>query len=218
LARTIIYAIRHADVANPKKLLYGHLPGFHLSEKGKKQAEYLGKHLSSAEIREIVHSPLERAKETAEIVAAQFNSPVPLKEDVRLTEAYFSKYLQGVPFRQIPIRRPLWWIHMVKRGILPNDESVDQMASRVFEVILELKQRNYGKAAALVSHADPLAALWAKLNNKKRMIRYDAYPGRACYYKLVFDDDVLSSIEYVNPFKQEMLDNEPDKQLRTSSR
>ena len=40
--RTRIHVIRHADVENPHRLLYGHLPGFQLSALGRAQAAAVG--------------------------------------------------------------------------------------------------------------------------------------------------------------------------------
>src|SRR5947209_10013798 len=108
--------MRHADVENPNRVLYGHLPGFYLSALGRAQAAAVGQSLRDRGIRRIVHSPLERARETAEIVNAQLPVPVPLEVEPALWEAEFSRYLQGVPFWQIPIRRPKWVMHKLQRG------------------------------------------------------------------------------------------------------
>src|SRR2546421_293539 len=42
---TRIYLARHADVENPRRVLYGHLPGFPLSERGRRQAVEMGRRL-----------------------------------------------------------------------------------------------------------------------------------------------------------------------------
>ncbi|OLB86019.1 MAG: hypothetical protein AUI15_31765 [Actinobacteria bacterium 13_2_20CM_2_66_6] len=65
---TRIFLVRHADVENPNRVLYGHLPGFELSALGRAQAAALGEKLSAENVRLIVHSPLSRAAETASII------------------------------------------------------------------------------------------------------------------------------------------------------
>ena len=65
MASTRLYLIRHADVENPLKLLYGHLDGFQLSALGRAQALAVGDRLRSEDLKRIVHSPLARAVETA---------------------------------------------------------------------------------------------------------------------------------------------------------
>src|SRR5437660_2093043 len=158
--------MRHADVENPNRVLYGHLPGFYLSELGRAQAAAVGQSLRDRGIKRIVHSPLERARETAEIVNAQLPSPVPLEADPALREAEFSRYLQGVPYWQIPVRRPLWFVHKAKRGLLPGDESIAAMAERVLGVVRRLTREHPGETMALVSHADPLVATWIILDGR----------------------------------------------------
>jgi len=96
--------MRHADVENPHRVLYGYLPGFPLSALGRSQATAVGQSLRNSGIRRIVHSPLDRARETAELVNAQLPTPVPLIPEPALREAEIGRYLQGVPYWQIPIR------------------------------------------------------------------------------------------------------------------
>ena len=37
--RTTVHVMRHGEVHNPEKILYGRKPGFYLSERGKSQAQ-----------------------------------------------------------------------------------------------------------------------------------------------------------------------------------
>ena len=94
---TRFYLIRHADVENPHAILYGHLDGFPLSALGRAQAVALGDRLRNAGVARVVHSPLARAVETAQLIAGELNPQVPLEPDAELREAEFSRYLQGVP-------------------------------------------------------------------------------------------------------------------------
>lgn len=188
---TRVLLIRHADVENPHRLLYGHLPGFGLSARGRAQAEALGRRLADERLKVIVHSPLERARETAEIIASQMAPPPPLEADPALREAEFSRYLQGVPYWQIPIVRPLWWVHKARRGWLDCDEPVGEMGRRVLDVARELAGRFPGATSALVSHADPLQAAWVVLDGRpptdREMTRKQV--GRAGLLDLEFGAD-----------------------------
>src|SRR5207248_11435006 len=98
--------MRHADVENPQGVIYGHLPGFGLSQTGRAQATAVGQSLRDSGIRRIVHSPLDRAREPAEIVNAQLAAPVPLIPEAELREDEFGRYLQGVRGWQVAMRRP----------------------------------------------------------------------------------------------------------------
>jgi probable phosphoglycerate mutase len=163
---TRLYLIRHADVENPKRVLYGHLDGFPLSARGRDQAAALGRRLRDVGIRRIVHSPLERAVETATIVNRQLPEPVSMVADSELREADFSRYLQGVPFWQIPVRRPLWFVHKARRGLVPGDEPTERLGGRILDVARRLARERPGEPAALVSHADPLQAAWVLLDGR----------------------------------------------------
>lgn len=160
---TRMLLIRHADVENPRRVLYGHLPGFVLSELGRAQAEELGRRLQGSGLARIVHSPLDRARETAELIRRQLSPPVPLVAENELREAEFSRYLQGVPFMQIPLRRPLWFVHKARRGLLPGDESIEQMGGRIVRAMQSVAAAHPGEVSALISHADPLQAAWILL-------------------------------------------------------
>ena len=66
---TRIHLIRHATVENPRNVLYGHLEGYSLSARGREEASAVGVRLREAGLRRIVHSPLQRAVETAGLIA-----------------------------------------------------------------------------------------------------------------------------------------------------
>lgn len=68
---TIVHLVRHGEVDNPEGVLYGRLPGFHLSERGRAMAERLGEHFADAPLTHLATSPLERARETMAAIAAK---------------------------------------------------------------------------------------------------------------------------------------------------
>ena len=175
MTQTRIYLIRHADVENPHKLLYGHLDGFQLSALGRAQAAAVGDRLRGEEIRRIVHSPLARAVETAQLINERLAPPAVLESDAELREAEFSRYLQGLPYWQVPLLRPLWFVHKAKRGLLPGDESIDRLGGRILAVARRMAREHQGETMAIVSHADPLIAAWILLDgrphNEREMYR-----------------------------------------------
>lgn len=156
---------------NPHRILYGHLSGFRLSELGRAQSAAVGRRLQAEAIGLIVHSPLERAKETAEIIAGELTPRPALEVDPRLVEAEFSRYLQGVPYWQIPVRRPLWLVHKARRGLLPGDEAIEQLGGRVVDLVHRVARQHPEEASLLVSHADPLMAAWVLLDGRPQTER-----------------------------------------------
>ena len=199
--RTRIHLIRHADVENPHRLLYGHLPGFQLSALGRAQAAAVGERLNGEGIRRIVHSPLARAVETAQIINHNLRDPAALEPDAELREAEFSRYLQGLPYWQIPLRRPLWFVHKARRGIVPGDEAIENLGGRVLDVVRRVAREHPGETAAVVSHADPIQAAWILLDgrahNEREMYRKSV--DKAGMLTIDLEGDVPVRWEYTPP-------------------
>jgi broad specificity phosphatase PhoE len=198
---TRLFLIRHSDVENPHRVLYGHLDGFHLSGMGRAQAVAVGESLRSAGLARIVHSPLDRAVETARIIADQLSPRPALETDARLTEAEFSRYLQGIPYWQIPVRRPLWFVHKARRGLLPGDETIEAMGERVLAVVRQLAGEHPGETAALVSHADPLNAAWILLDRRPHVEpeMHRRAVGKAGMLELDMEGDTPKAWRYIPP-------------------
>ncbi|HET9848942.1 MAG TPA: histidine phosphatase family protein [Candidatus Dormibacteraeota bacterium] len=191
--------MRHADVENPNRVLYGHLPGFNLSALGRAQAAAVGQSLRDRGIRRIVHSPLDRARETAEIVNAQLPSPVPLIPEPELREADIGRYLQGVPYWQIPLRRPKWLLHKMRRGSIRGDESIEQLGGRVRDVVFRLARDHPGETSICVSHADPIQAAWVLFEGRPRTEReiYRKPVEKAGMLELIIDGERVQNIQYI---------------------
>ena len=199
--QTRIYLIRHADVENPNKLLYGHLDGFDLSALGRAQAAAIGDRLRDDDVRRIVHSPLARAVETARLINQRLARPAVLESDPELREAEFSRYLQGLPYWQIPLRRPLWFVHKAKRGIVPGDESIDRMGGRILSVVRRVAREHPSDTMAVVSHADPINAAWILLDgrphNEREMYRKSV--DKAGMLRLDLEGETPRTWQYVAP-------------------
>ncbi|HZB51818.1 MAG TPA: histidine phosphatase family protein, partial [Mycobacteriales bacterium] len=82
---TIVHMLRHGEVHNPDHIMYGRLPGWHLSGLGRGMAERVAKKISDRDIVHLVSSPLERARETAAPLAEALGLSVHV--DDRLLEA-----------------------------------------------------------------------------------------------------------------------------------
>ena len=78
MARTTIHLMRHGEVHNPEGILYGRLPGYHLSELGRQMALQVADVLSASghDIAAVVTSPLERARETGAPTAANLSPTI----------------------------------------------------------------------------------------------------------------------------------------------
>ena len=186
---------------NPGRVLYGHLDGFRLSALGRSQAEALGDRLRPTGLHRIVHSPLSRAAETAQIISSRLETPAMLEADARLREAEFSRYLQGLPYWQIPLRRPLWFVHKARRGIVPGDETIEAMGNRVLDAVRLAARDHPDETIGVVSHADPLNAAWILLDGRPHNERemYRKAFDKAGMLKLEMEGDRPVAWEYVPP-------------------
>jgi broad specificity phosphatase PhoE len=206
---TSVYLVRHSDVENPQSVLYGHLDGFPLSELGRRRAEALAERLAGSGINRIISSPLERAEETARILASRLPQPVEVETDPELRESEFSRYLQGVRFWMIPLLRPRWYLHKMRRGMMPGDEAITDLGGRVLDVARRAVAETPERTIALVSHADPLQAAWILLDGRphNEVEMYRRAVDRAGVLKVEFDGAEPKSWAYqappkVDPVKQ----------------
>jgi broad specificity phosphatase PhoE len=65
-----VHVIRHGEVHNPEKILYGRQPGWRLSDRGQEMAQVLGQWSKGIDLGALHVSPLQRAQETAAPIAA----------------------------------------------------------------------------------------------------------------------------------------------------
>jgi broad specificity phosphatase PhoE len=207
-ASTRLHLVRHCDVRNPEGVLYGHLPDFPLSEKGVRQAHALGRYFASSAARQIYSSPLERARQTAEIIASYLPVPITYTDD--LIETRFGLYLQGVPPKQVPWRRPLWLIHMVWPGLLGNDESVAALAARVRRPLMRLLADHPGEGGICVSHGDPIQGFWVAAQRRPRYALHRLQCAKGGLLQLDYGGEELNHLAYLSPTRIAELAPEPD--------
>ncbi len=151
---TVVHLMRHGEVANPDGVLYGRLPGYHLSELGRQMAERVAEHLASHDIRHVVASPLERAQETAIPIAKAHQLQV--ATDERLIEA--ENVFQGKTFGvgDGALRRPANWRHLTN-PFRPSwgEPYVDQVV-RMTAALAAARDAARGHEAVCVSHQLPI--------------------------------------------------------------
>jgi broad specificity phosphatase PhoE len=158
----LAYLVRHGAVHNPRGVRYGRLPGFSLSSEGRAQiqraAEVLATQLSGS-VR-VVASPLERAVESASIIAEVLGSE-PVQTDVRLIEARST--FDGLRYRRDAIAHLRRWISADER-----DEAPSEIAARMREAILELVG---DRPLVIVSHQLPIQYLRMSIEQPERALR-----------------------------------------------
>jgi hypothetical protein len=106
----VVHLVRHGEVANPRGVIYGRLPDYHLSEDGALMAKAAADFLAPRDVTVLRCSPLDRAVETAAPIAEQFG--LEAVTDERLIESW--NYFEGMRFGvgDGSLRRPQHWIHL----------------------------------------------------------------------------------------------------------
>jgi hypothetical protein len=83
--RSVVHLLRHGEVHNPEKILYGRLPGYPLSDLGERMAVRAAEFFAPRDVVRVVSSPLERARQTAAPIAEKLGLDVTIDE--RLIES-----------------------------------------------------------------------------------------------------------------------------------
>ena len=81
MAQTIHF-VRHGEVFNPEKILYGRQPGWRLSERGLEMAQVIGDWSAALSLGAIHCSPMQRAKETVAPIVAKHNLPLAIDDNL----------------------------------------------------------------------------------------------------------------------------------------
>ena len=198
MSRTLVHLLRHGEVHNPERVLYGRLPGYHLSELGRQMAQAVADSLADNDVTLVVASPLERAQETAQPIADAHGLPV--LTDGRLIEA--GNYFEGKTFGvgDGSLRHPAVWPRLVNPFRPSWGEPYETIAARMIEVVDQARRDADGHEAVLVSHQSPV---WiARLKLEGRRLWHDPRKRQcslASLTTLTYDDDRLVGIELAEP-------------------
>lgn len=196
--RTVVHLLRHGAVDNPRKVLYGRLPGYRLSELGERMAERAAEFFAPRDVARVVSSPLERALQTAEPVAKQLGLAVDI--DVRLLEAENVFEGRSIGVGDGALKDPrVWW--NLRNPFRPSwGEPYMRVALRVHAAIEVARESVRGHEAVLVSHQLPI---WiSRLSAEHRHLWHD--PRRrqcslASVTSFTYDGERLLSIAYTEP-------------------
>jgi len=155
---SLVHLVRHGEVDNPEGVVYAALPGFRLSERGRAQTLQTARHLGSQPVVAVWSSPLERALETASIIAGRFG--VPVMVDEALTEWRLSDRWAGVPWERLDEHFPGEldaYLHD-PAGLSFSPESLTDLAARMRSAIEAIAARHDSGDVVVVGHQDPIQA------------------------------------------------------------
>jgi 2,3-bisphosphoglycerate-dependent phosphoglycerate mutase len=159
-AVTTILIARHGETDwNRERRFQGHADP-PLNEVGREQAGQLARELAGSEVTAVYASPLARARETAEIVAAALALPVETRDALREVDV---GSWQGLTRDEIEERFPTGfrrWLVDFSHG-WDGGESYDELGRRVVADLLELAERHPDERVLVVTHGGPMRAAQA---------------------------------------------------------
>ncbi|MCW2899727.1 MAG: Phosphoglycerate mutase [Streptosporangiaceae bacterium] len=196
--KTIVHLLRHGEVHNPEGVLYGRLPGYHLSEDGVLMAKAAAKWFAGRDVTALFSSPMERAQETSAPLAETFGLPVTTED--RLIEA--ANRFEGMTFGvgDGSLRRPANWAYIYNPFRPSWGESYDDIAKRMLEAVEVARDAARGHEAVCVSHQLPI---WtARRRAEQRKLWH--HPSRrecglASVTSFAYEGDRLTAVAYAEP-------------------
>ena len=196
--QTTVHLMRHGEVHNPSGVLYGRMPGYHLSDLGLQMAEKVAGAISDRDITHLRVSPLERAQETARPIAAALG--VDIVTDPRVIES--QNHFEGKSFGvgDGALRKPSAWVHLWNPFKPSWGEPYKEIAARMMAAVYDARDAARGHEAMIVSHQLPI---WTtRLHVEGRSFLHDPRKRQCTLCSLTsfsFNGDRLTSIGYSEP-------------------
>jgi broad specificity phosphatase PhoE len=193
---TTIHLVRHGEVENPRGIVYGRLPGYNLSERGKRQAAEVAKRLRGAPVGLVWASPLERAQETAHVIAAPHGLEIVTDERLIESDTTFeglTRSLLGL------LRSPQhWW--SLRNPLRPSwGETFSEIRARMVSAIDDAVGRSGGRDVVIVSHQTPVRVATLALSRKRGPPWFPGVPETGSTTTIVLDGERFVSASYFRP-------------------
>jgi len=201
---TVVHLLRHGEVSNPNGVLYGRLPGYHLSANGRLMAASAADFFAERPVAALFASPLERAQETAQPVAERLG--LEIVTDERLIESVNVLEGKTVTLARLALN-PSNWRYLWNPFRPSWGEPYPQVVTRMRQVIDRAREAVPGQEAVCVSHQLPiwvsrLAAehrrLWHNPNNRQCAL--------GSVTSFTFDGDELAGVSYAVPPRRQVRD------------
>jgi broad specificity phosphatase PhoE len=212
---TTIYVVRHGESEsnvyaheNPDKAAshFGEF-GASLTKKGSEQAKLLAQRLQKVHFSAFFSSDLHRAKETAEIVAKNYN--LPIQTDRALRERSFGEPMSNKKKKEIETRlKKLNDQEKFSFKYFPNGESIYDIIERFKKSLKKIISEHKNETILIVSHGYVLRAFLIA----EHFMKFDELPPgairNAAYFVVTTDGTSFNLIEKHGITKNRGYDNE----------
>lgn len=155
-----IIFLRHGQAMNNvKRVLSGRSDGIPLTSHGAEQIRHAAELISHMDVSAIYSSPIQRAKDSAEIVGEEIS--VPVDTDERLIELDMGKFT-GMSYNDIFRERGNVFMQFYSGdlNIAHNGvETFGEVKKRVTGIVEHVTESHPGQNVVLVTHMDPIKAM-----------------------------------------------------------
>lgn len=145
--------MRHGEVHNPRRVLYGRLPGFGLSVDGRRMARQAAEYVHGLDrpVSALIASPLQRTRESAEPFVSLFGiEPVIDERVIEPTNVFEGRRMKRA------LANPVNWRHLRQPDVPSWGEPYAQVVARVTAAMNDAWDRVPAGDVVLVSHQLPI--------------------------------------------------------------
>ena len=194
----MIIFLRHGQAENnTKRILAGRTEGVPLTKIGIEQAENIGKYLKPIDISAIYSSPIERANNTAKIVAE--SNSIDYKLDERLTELDMGKFTR-MPYDEIFAKHGNVFLKFYSNDPIIskyNVETFPHVQKRVMDMLDYTIKKHDQENVLLVTHMDPIKSVIAKVMDLKPLSLFELIIAN-CSLTIIKHHDEKLSLSAIN--------------------
>lgn len=151
-----LHLVRHGEVHNPERVLYGRIPGFRLSPLGIEMARAAALELAGSDrlVSKLYASPLERAQQSAEPIAEALELEIQTEDRIIEPTNWFEGKVNHGP--GAAFKKPWNW-HKFWNPFRPSwGEPYRSVANRVREAMDEAWENDGPGDIVMVSHQSPI--------------------------------------------------------------
>ncbi len=193
-----IFLVRHGQSTfNVDGRLPGQLPNIPLTDEGRRQAHQAAVAMAGLRLSAVISSPLERARETAEIIARGWG--IPVREEPRLMDTDMGRWA-GRKISEVSKDDPGWARFVAKPTEPPADvEGFEQVRARAVAAIEDLGvDVTVGDDVVVVAHADVIKLIIANYTGVPLDGARYIVVGNASISALAFADGEAPTLVAVN--------------------
>lgn len=187
--KTVLYIVRHTQtVGNIEKRLTGR-HDYEITEEGKKYIKKMEEALQNIKFESAYSSTSGRTIKTIQNLANK--NGIKIKQLEELCEMDFGIY-DGMKWEDLnKINPKIHKMHIKTNEIIgiPNQETTQETAERMYNILLKIAKNNLGKNVLVCSHGVAIEAFFRKITNKPFIYKKEEYSQKNTSINIVEYDE-----------------------------